>query len=511
MFADKSGHRRRIPEDNLHPILIAGAAAQPMGISPPAEAERTNAPRVPDRGEGEAALAIEAFSAVFRQVSEEHIRTPNGAPMPEATPAASEAEKDTAPADGKSPKAQDQLAEILPEKPAPVAKAGTNLLQTTEPRLLSSTRSVEGIEGKASGSALRNLTAAEGHSNTIQNTAEGDVPAPLPKPANPANAILSTAPTSQPLPASATQGPSATDRGPYVSAPGTSSSKRPDTLAASGPLVPAKSGPPPTLAAQGESQPVQWAQPSLRAETPSVPRTLTAPSLHAIITSHNPATRPAARRDLIDPPSAISAERPSPGRISRADLKVPMAQLAPTNSGSLTGSGKESPFHLPPAFEAELPVGLRTDAHVQQATSQASTILNRTEMAQHVSRQIAEAIHQLPGRPVEISLSPEELGRVRLAVSSSEAGIVVNVFAERAETIDLMRRHINALETAFTAIGYSDIAFSFAGGSGADQPSDFNERIAGDKDAGPGSETEATGPLTVDLDATRTTGLDLRL
>ncbi|MDF1728843.1 MAG: flagellar hook-length control protein FliK [Sulfitobacter sp.] len=89
----------------------------------------------------------------------------------------------------------------------------------------------------------------------------------------------------------------------------------------------------------------------------------------------------------------------------------------------------------------------------------------RMDLPTHVARQIVEVAQHLPGRPVEISLSPEELGRVRLSVSPTEAGLTVHVAADRPETLDLMRRHIQTLAQEFGAIGYGDVAFSFSSGS----------------------------------------------
>ena len=44
---------------------------------------------------------------------------------------------------------------------------------------------------------------------------------------------------------------------------------------------------------------------------------------------------------------------------------------------------------------------------------------------------------------VEVKLSPEELGRVRLSMTTAETGMTVLVTAERPETLDLIRRNID--------------------------------------------------------------------
>ena len=117
----------------------------------------------------------------------------------------------------------------------------------------------------------------------------------------------------------------------------------------------------------------------------------------------------------------------------------------------------------------------------------------------------------MPSRPVEITLSPEELGRVRLSVSASDGGIVVNVVAERPETLDLLRRHIDQLGQEFQALGYADIGFSFAAGS--DSQTDQDNSAAADAAPVPDAETgEGTVQAAqVHIATGQTSGLDLRL
>jgi flagellar hook-length control protein FliK len=83
-------------------------------------------------------------------------------------------------------------------------------------------------------------------------------------------------------------------------------------------------------------------------------------------------------------------------------------------------------------------------------------------LAQSVSRQIATAVAQMPDQPVEIALSPEELGKVRLILHASEHSMIVTVQAERPETLDLMRRNINMLAADMRDLGYSELSFSFS-------------------------------------------------
>lgn len=105
-------------------------------------------------------------------------------------------------------------------------------------------------------------------------------------------------------------------------------------------------------------------------------------------------------------------------------------------------------------------------ARVEGAPTSAPHLLTaptRTDLPAHIARQIADVVQHLPNKPVEISLNPEELGRLRLAISITDAGLTVNVVVERPETLDLLRRHISTLDQEFQSLGYEDVAFSFNG------------------------------------------------
>jgi len=88
-------------------------------------------------------------------------------------------------------------------------------------------------------------------------------------------------------------------------------------------------------------------------------------------------------------------------------------------------------------------------------------------MAQQVAAQIAEISRPLPDGPLELSLQPEELGRLKLSFSGTEAGLLITVTAERPETLELMRRHIEILSQEMRRLGHEGTQFSFGGEEGA--------------------------------------------
>ncbi|MCZ0962055.1 flagellar hook-length control protein FliK [Paracoccus benzoatiresistens] len=84
------------------------------------------------------------------------------------------------------------------------------------------------------------------------------------------------------------------------------------------------------------------------------------------------------------------------------------------------------------------------------------------------ARQIAEAVVTARDDVVEIALSPEELGRVRMVLSGPDHSPHVVVWAERPEILDQLRRNAAILQEFLGDAGMPDASFEFQG----DIPSD---------------------------------------
>lgn len=123
--------------------------------------------------------------------------------------------------------------------------------------------------------------------------------------------------------------------------------------------------------------------------------------------------------------------------------------------------------------------------------------------AANVMRQVSENLNKMSNGGVEIRLSPEELGSVRLQMAPSEHGMVVTIQADRPETLDLMRRNIDQLAQDLAAAGYEGAEFS------------FGDDGQGSASGGQGQTTKAE-PVIEEQDAeprpqTITDGLDIRV
>lgn len=148
-----------------------------------------------------------------------------------------------------------------------------------------------------------------------------------------------------------------------------------------------------------------------------------------------------------------------------------------------------------------------------------SMALPRGDLAPHITRQIADHIERAAHRPIEIALSPQELGRVRMSITANDGTITVNILAERGETLDLMRRNIDQLGQSFRDMGYDKINFAFGQGAhGGGQTDNQNNSNAdqGQSLSGLPKEHENPQPSADDstlilLDRAQSTGVDIRL
>jgi len=130
----------------------------------------------------------------------------------------------------------------------------------------------------------------------------------------------------------------------------------------------------------------------------------------------------------------------------------------------------------------------------------------RAETARSAAVQMAQALGRQPDKPVEIALNPEELGRVRIALTPSDTGLAVTINAERPETLDLMRRHIEQLAVEFRRLGYENVGFEFSGdGAGTSDQSESDNPVQSVQ------ETESESSDIAQISRGSSTGVDLRM
>jgi len=148
--------------------------------------------------------------------------------------------------------------------------------------------------------------------------------------------------------------------------------------------------------------------------------------------------------------SGAQTSQPDKDRPAQPALAMPQAPEAPLEDatairqaeGQISGASGASAQSATPAFASTSGPGLGHGA----------------------IQQLAVAIRRSEGGDIEITLEPEELGKVRLTLTPHDTRVAVSVMVERPETLDLIRRHIDALTNDLRQQGYSQVAFDFAQG-----------------------------------------------
>lgn len=202
-------------------------------------------------------------------------------------------------------------------------------------------------------------------------------------------------------------------------------------------------------------------------------------SLVAMSTGPQPVTQ--ARAESVGHPAPPLTEtsggiRPATGQIEVAAEPAQVQKLHPTAQEALVGDaskpadaeqalgqGGEAFATLSGAarHRAASALPLTTPLSVPQAA-----ITVPTAVPEDLAKQLGVVMSAPPDQPIELVLTPEELGRVRMVLTAQDDGLRLVVQADRPETLDLMRRHADQLTRDFKELGYQDIAFNFDSQSG---------------------------------------------
>ena len=252
-----------------------------------------------------------------------------------------------------------------------------------------------------------------------------------------------------------------------------------------GPAAPARDG---NLAALPTSPMAQTPVEAAKAQPLSA-------SVAAIITKTAEDSTNASKRAQASLLSESAAVERALDQAVKADrLTTPGTPVNPPNAPVFLPRQHVDPAQLAKSLTTEVEVSALDDkpiafeARTLGASSAAMAVptqalAQRADLPQHIAMQIAAAAQRGgAGRPIDIVLNPAELGPVRLSLASADGVMSMTVIAERPETLDLMRRHIDTLAQEFLNIGYGKAQFSFGGGQSGQtgqEHSDTSHSLAG--------------------------------
>jgi hypothetical protein len=100
---------------------------------------------------------------------------------------------------------------------------------------------------------------------------------------------------------------------------------------------------------------------------------------------------------------------------------------------------------------------------VSQIAPAPTTPIVPQQAANKLTSPLSEIVINASSEIVAVRLDPEELGSVTLHIAKQDERIAISIGAERPETQDLLRRHIQTLEDDLLACGYRDVSFDFGG------------------------------------------------
>lgn len=154
------------------------------------------------------------------------------------------------------------------------------------------------------------------------------------------------------------------------------------------------------------------------------------------------------------------------------------------------------------SLRTESDLALTAATHAKEPLSPS---LRSAETAYAMARQLADSLPRQPDRPVEILMNPEELGRVRMIMVGSDSQVTLQISAERPETGELLRRHLDLLAQDLRGLGYTQVSFEF--GNGRDGP----PRQPSQSEAEPASSDTSDPASPEEYQYVSQSGIDIRL
>jgi flagellar hook-length control protein FliK len=187
--------------------------------------------------------------------------------------------------------------------------------------------------------------------------------------------------------------------------------------------------------------------------------------------------RPEHRHDALTPPDvrqkASTAVAPVTGTVTLPAQRFG-AFVNPAGNSTADPAADLMPIAEPEADGTLRLAATETASSALRGTTSAFTHFAPPQNTSQTMTQIVAAISRASvdgQKTTEITLNPAELGRVRLHLATTDGVMIVMVSAERAETMELLRRNIETLTNNLKETGYdgAQIVFSQDGGGARDK------------------------------------------
>lgn len=227
------------------------------------------------------------------------------------------------------------------------------------------------------------------------------------------------------------------------------------------------------------------------------------------------------RTDAPTPPNPHpSVDMPKAEKLQRLLSNSPPRHLPPTlapSSDPVLAAEYEPDAQIQEAVSAAIPQVDGADFGAAQATplqTNTSVMSPTAAPIPNLPAALTPAIVEMSKSgndgPLEMALSPEELGRLTISIKQDGSTVHVTLTADRPETLDLLRRHGNDLVADLRQAGFSGASLSFGQGGQGQHPRFAQPEPASQHQPSPTHlppETKPTAPSR----ALKGSGMDLRL
>ena len=164
-------------------------------------------------------------------------------------------------------------------------------------------------------------------------------------------------------------------------------------------------------------------------------------------------------------PVPLAGAEGSPAPRFGAEVKPAVRAAQPSPRASDTLKTLQPPVDPAlPAPSSDPLLGAPTSLTSAPGTPPSPVVASAAAYMQHgqvAKLPFVDVVRPTPAGGLELRLSPEELGPVRIGFQTSDAGLIVNIMADRSDTLDLIRRHLDSLAADLRREGFGTLSFTF--------------------------------------------------